>query len=77
MGEVSPDTVNGLINAWLTISELIHQYGPVTVATAIPAASWWISLRIHDRRQQRRRDEQDDIRWLENYANRTRKEDRP
>lgn len=81
MGEVTPETVNGLINAWLRISELVDAYGPVTLASAIPAAGWWISLRVHDRRQRQRRERQDGIRRLENYANhpanRIWKEDRP
>lgn len=65
IGETSPETVNGLINAWLTICELIDQYGPVTVATAIPAAGFLIGTRISDRRRTRR----DGIRRLEHFAN--------
>ncbi|UPZ27712.1 hypothetical protein MUK60_07670 [Streptomyces sp. LRE541] len=68
MGPMPPEAVDGLINAWLTVSPLIDDYGPVTVASFIPAAAFLIGTRVNDRRQQRRR-EQDGIRQLESYAN--------
>lgn len=69
IGETNPEVINGLINAWLNLSELIDAYGPVTLASAIPAFAFWLGTRVHDRRQQRRRERQDGIRQLESYAN--------
>jgi hypothetical protein len=76
MGEVTPEQVNGLVNAWLWAADTVATYGPGLAAAGIAWAGWWTRRRAADWRDRRR--EQRGIRRLEHYANhpahRTRKE---
>lgn len=53
MGEVSPETVNGLITAWLNISAFIDTSWPALLAAGIATPGWWLRCRTVDRRRQR------------------------
>lgn len=40
MGEVTPETVNGLVNAWLWGVDQVDTYGPGVVFVAVVAGTW-------------------------------------
>ncbi|MCZ4509937.1 hypothetical protein O3Q52_17380 [Streptomyces sp. ActVer] len=40
MGEVTPETVNGLVNAWLWGVEQVDTFGPGVVFVAVFAIAW-------------------------------------
>jgi hypothetical protein len=64
---VSPETIDGFVNAWLWAVDKVDTYGPGVVFVATVVATWWAlnrAARIVRRLRHRR-----GIRRLEHYAN--------
>jgi hypothetical protein len=51
---VSPETIDGFVNAWLWAADKADTYGPGVTAAAIAWAGWWALCRAADYRARRR-----------------------
>lgn len=52
--EVTPETINGLVNAWLWVADTVATYGPGLLAAGIACAGWWVRCKAVDYRERRR-----------------------
>lgn len=52
--EVSPDTITGLVNAWIWFGDTVDTYGPGLAVAGLAWAGWWMRRRAVDYRQRRR-----------------------
>jgi hypothetical protein len=50
---VSPETIDGFVNAGLWLTNTVDTYGPGLTAAAIAWAGWWARCRIVDWRDRR------------------------
>jgi hypothetical protein len=51
---VSPETIDGFVNAGLWLTDTVDTYGPGLTAAAIAWAGWWARCRAADWRAERR-----------------------
>ncbi|WP_409469118.1 hypothetical protein [Streptomyces sp. HC307] len=51
---MTPEQIDGLINAWVKVDNAIDTYGPGLFAAAVALATWWALRRAADYRARRR-----------------------
>jgi hypothetical protein len=51
---VSPETIDGFVNAGLWLTDTVDTYGPGLTAAAIAWAGWWMHCRVVDYQARRR-----------------------